>query len=296
MVSTTWTARKLPACTLTESQSRMGVALRLKVTSAFPRRCSSIPFAFSREHFAHEVGVGHRSASGCTPLDFVDMLHACDHLTPNGVISIEKICGIETDEELTVGTVRQRGSCHRTGAPDMLSLIEFSCQVGFVRTAGSNFVLIVIIVVSEFPSPVWAMKPSITRWKVTPSYRPSSGKLFDSLHMIGSVFGKQFDFNRPVLKFNREQIFSIVFSHCAFVFLLPTDTFFMMSGFATEPLKGLPRLIFSTLSIPSITCPQTVYCPSRWAFLSKQIKIDCWRCREISNGPWSKFPGHVFSC
>ena len=57
------------------------------------------------------------------PLDFVDMFHACDHLTPNGVFSIEKICGIETDEELTVGAIGKEDLAIEQ-VPDMLSLIE----------------------------------------------------------------------------------------------------------------------------------------------------------------------------
>jgi hypothetical protein len=40
----------------------------------------------------------------------------------------------------------------------------------------------------------------------------------------------------------------------------------------TIPLAPVPRLILSTASIPSITCPQTVYCLSKKPASAKQMK------------------------
>ena len=44
------------------------------------------------------------------------------------------------------------------------------------------------------------------------------------------------------------------------------------SGSETEPLAPVPFLIISTYSMPEVTSPQTVYCPSSHGQSAKQIK------------------------
>ena len=57
--------------------------------------------------FFHVIGIGHRTAARSATLQFVDVIHAFDDLTPHGIFAIQKSGVLETDEELAVGAVWQ---------------------------------------------------------------------------------------------------------------------------------------------------------------------------------------------
>ncbi len=61
-------------------------------------------------------------------------------------------------------------------------------------------------------------------------------------------------------------------ARCDFYISAMTDIDTIISGSETIPLGPKPRLIWSTYSIPEVTCPQMVYCPSSHGQSPKQIK------------------------
>src|SRR4051794_20323726 len=71
------------------------------------------------------VGILHRLAT----LDLVDVLHAFDHLAPDGVVLVEKAGIVEADEELAVRAVRALRARHRGGAAHVRLGIELGRQI-----------------------------------------------------------------------------------------------------------------------------------------------------------------------
>ena len=82
------------------------------------------------------VRVLHRLAA----LDLVDVLHAFDHLAPDGVLLVEEARVVEADEELAVGAVRALRARHRGGAAHMRLGVELGRQVRIARAAGAGAV------------------------------------------------------------------------------------------------------------------------------------------------------------
>src|SRR5690606_22890462 len=64
-----------------------------------------------------------------TTRQLVDMLHALDHLPPNGVLAVEEFRIIEADEELAVGAVRMAGARHGRCAANMRLAREFRLEL-----------------------------------------------------------------------------------------------------------------------------------------------------------------------
>src|ERR1700737_3809532 len=71
------------------------------------------------------VGVLDRLAA----LDLVDVLHAFDHLAPDGILLVEEAGVVEADEELAVGAVRALRTRHRQRAAHMRLGVELGRQI-----------------------------------------------------------------------------------------------------------------------------------------------------------------------
>src|SRR4249919_2853963 len=81
----------------------------------------------------HHIGDGRRLAFG----DLVDVIHALDDLTPDGVLAGEARASAvgEADEKLTVGAVGIGGAGGADGATLVRLLRELSRKIGKVRAA-----------------------------------------------------------------------------------------------------------------------------------------------------------------
>src|SRR3546814_11854648 len=65
----------------------------------------------------------------------VDIVHAFDHLAPDGVLIVEEARVLEADEELTVRAVRVLRARHRADAADVRFAVKLSRQIGKLAAA-----------------------------------------------------------------------------------------------------------------------------------------------------------------
>src|SRR5262249_11358186 len=70
--------------------------------------------------------------------DFVDILHALDHLAPYGVLPVEEGRIVKADEELAVGAVRVLCTRHGAHSAHVRLGVELGGKVGIVRAAGAG--------------------------------------------------------------------------------------------------------------------------------------------------------------
>src|SRR5215831_16045126 len=80
------------------------------------------------------VGILH----GLTALDLVHVLHALDHLAPDGVLPVQERCIVEADEELAVGAVRVLCTRHGAHAAHVRFGVELRGKVWVTRSAGAG--------------------------------------------------------------------------------------------------------------------------------------------------------------
>src|ERR1700677_2765976 len=72
-------------------------------------------------------------ANGLAALDLVDILHARNHLAPDGILAVEKGRVAEADEELRIGRIWTRGAGHRNGSAHMRLSVDLGLEVRIFR-------------------------------------------------------------------------------------------------------------------------------------------------------------------
>src|ERR1700728_5156109 len=77
-------------------------------------------------------------ADGLAALDLIDVLHARNHLAPDGILAVEKGGVAEADEELRIGRIRTRRAGHRYRAAHMRLGVELCLEVRIFRPAGTG--------------------------------------------------------------------------------------------------------------------------------------------------------------
>src|SRR6202035_4498452 len=77
-------------------------------------------------------------ADGLAALDLVDVLHARNHLAPDGILAVEKGRVAEADEELRIGRIGARSARHRHRAAHMRLGVEFGLEVRIFRSPSSG--------------------------------------------------------------------------------------------------------------------------------------------------------------
>src|ERR1700678_3959566 len=73
-------------------------------------------------------------ADGLATLDLVNVLHARNHLAPDGILAVKKGRVAEADEELRIGRIGTRGARHRDSATHMRLGVEFGLEVRIFRS------------------------------------------------------------------------------------------------------------------------------------------------------------------
>ena len=63
------------------------------------------------------------------------MLHTADHLTPDGVLTVQKAGIVKADEKLAIGGVRIIGPRHGANAAHMRFCVKFLLQIWLRRSA-----------------------------------------------------------------------------------------------------------------------------------------------------------------
>ena len=113
------------------------------------------------------------------------MFHAANHISPCGVLVVEKARIVEADEELAVRAVRAARTRHRTSTAHMRLGIELLGKIGLFRTAHAS------------PVGATALRHE-TRDDAVELYaivKAFAGQLFNACNMIGCEIGAKLDDN-----------------------------------------------------------------------------------------------------
>src|SRR5215212_4472745 len=127
----------------------------------------------------------------------------------------------------------------------MVLLRELSLEIGLLRPAGAGTGRITALRHE-------AVDDAMERCAVV---KPFAGQLLDALDVLGREIGPECHRHPALRQIDVKCVFRIA-RHCAsFMSFMLT----ILSGLA----GGSPRVIASTQSMPSVTSPNTVYCPLR---------------------------------